>query len=89
MVEVIFGVKAERQSLENIARPLTAQDADADTGSGPGTGAGARRRGAGGYVRAAAWLDDRAKIQADLLLRSPSGSACLDFGSRAFPCPEG
>jgi MFS family permease len=29
LVEVFFGVKAERQSLESIARPLTAQDADA------------------------------------------------------------
>ena len=28
LVEVFFGVKAERQSLESIARPLTAQDAD-------------------------------------------------------------
>jgi MFS family permease len=37
VVEVIFGVKAERQSLESIARPLTAQDAD--TGSGAARGA--------------------------------------------------
>jgi MFS family permease len=40
LVEVIFGVKAERQSLENIARPLTAEDAE---------GSGAR----GGSPRAA------------------------------------
>jgi MFS family permease len=31
IAELILGVKAERQSLENIARPLTAEDAD----SGP------------------------------------------------------
>src|SRR5690606_34714406 len=29
--ELIFGVRAERQSLENIARPLTAEEADAAT----------------------------------------------------------
>ncbi len=28
VVEIVFGVKAERQSLESIARPLTAQDSD-------------------------------------------------------------
>jgi MFS family permease len=37
VVEIIFGVKAEGQSLENIARPLTAQDADTGSGSGPGS----------------------------------------------------
>jgi hypothetical protein len=26
-VEAIFGVKAERQSLEDLAKPLTAEDA--------------------------------------------------------------
>jgi MFS family permease len=36
LVEVVFGVKAERQSLEDIARPLTAQDAV--TGSGAARG---------------------------------------------------
>ncbi len=34
VVELLFGVKAERQSLEDIARPLTAEDAD---GPGPPT----------------------------------------------------
>jgi hypothetical protein len=29
VVEVIFGVKAERQPLEDLARPLTAEDAAA------------------------------------------------------------
>ncbi|MEW2083258.1 MFS transporter [Streptomyces sp. NPDC005283] len=29
LAEVVFGVKAEQQSLENIARPLTAEEADA------------------------------------------------------------
>ncbi|MFF0110917.1 hypothetical protein [Streptomyces hirsutus] len=29
VAEVVFGVKAEQQSLENIARPLTAEEADA------------------------------------------------------------
>ena len=28
IAEIVFGVKAERQALESIARPLTAQDAD-------------------------------------------------------------
>jgi hypothetical protein len=36
IAELLLGVKAERQSLENIARPLTAQDAD-----GPGARGGA------------------------------------------------
>lgn len=31
LVEVFFGVKAERQSLEAIAQPLTAQDGAAPT----------------------------------------------------------
>jgi hypothetical protein len=31
-VEVVFGVKAERQSLESIAQPLTAQEADTRRG---------------------------------------------------------
>jgi hypothetical protein len=29
VAELVLGVRAERQSLENIARPLTAQDAGA------------------------------------------------------------
>jgi hypothetical protein len=41
LVEVIFGVKAERQSLENIARPLTAEDADTDAGAGSAARGGA------------------------------------------------
>jgi hypothetical protein len=32
LTEIIFGVKAERQSLEDIARPLTAQDTDSARG---------------------------------------------------------
>jgi hypothetical protein len=32
LVEVVSGVKAERQSLESIARPLTAQEADTRRG---------------------------------------------------------
>ena len=32
LAEVFLGVKAEGQSLENIAKPLTAEDADADSG---------------------------------------------------------
>jgi hypothetical protein len=31
VVEIVFGVKAERQSLASIARPLTAQDDDPQT----------------------------------------------------------
>ncbi|MFF0191224.1 MFS transporter [Streptomyces sp. NPDC005244] len=30
LAEVVFGVRAEQQSLENIARPLTAEEAEAD-----------------------------------------------------------
>jgi MFS family permease len=41
LVEVFFGVKAEQQSLENIARPLTAQEAD----EGPEAGSPAARGG--------------------------------------------
>ena len=32
LAEVFLGVKAEGQSLENIAKPLTAEDADTDSG---------------------------------------------------------
>jgi MFS family permease len=36
LVELVFGVKAERQSLENIARPLTAEDTpSSEMSSGP------------------------------------------------------
>jgi MFS family permease len=39
LAELVFGVKAERQSLENIARPLTAEDGEAgSSGGGPGVG---------------------------------------------------
>ena len=31
VIEIIFGVKAEGQSLENIAKPLTAEDTLAST----------------------------------------------------------
>jgi len=41
LVEVFFGVKAEQQSLESIARPLTAQEAD----EGPEAGSPAARGG--------------------------------------------
>ena len=34
IVEAFLGVKAEGQSLENIAQPLTAEDAD-ETGGQP------------------------------------------------------
>jgi hypothetical protein len=39
VTEIFFGVRAERQSLESIARPLTADDADS-SGSGGGAGRG-------------------------------------------------
>ncbi|MEV6782140.1 MFS transporter [Streptomyces sp. NPDC051098] len=35
LAEVFFGVRAEQQSLENIARPLTAEEADADARNEP------------------------------------------------------
>ena len=35
IVEAFLGVKAEGQSLESIAQPLTAEDADSDSGSAP------------------------------------------------------
>ncbi len=39
IVELFFGIKAERQPLENIARPLTATDGRGDSSSrGPGSG---------------------------------------------------
>jgi hypothetical protein len=33
VIEAIFGVKAERQTLENLATPLTAADVDSETES--------------------------------------------------------
>jgi MFS family permease len=36
IVEIFLGIRAEGQSLESLARPLTAEDADADAGSGKG-----------------------------------------------------
>ena len=41
IVEIFLGIRAEGQSLESIAKPLTAEDAESDTGSGSGSG-GAR-----------------------------------------------
>ncbi|WJY48764.1 MFS transporter [Streptomyces chengbuensis] len=35
LAELFFGVRAEQQSLENIARPLTAEEADADARNEP------------------------------------------------------
>ncbi len=40
VAELVFGVRAEQQSLENIARPLTAEEADEDTGAGERAEAG-------------------------------------------------
>jgi hypothetical protein len=37
IVEILLGVKAERQSLESIARPLTAQDPSDDARSAEAT----------------------------------------------------
>jgi MFS family permease len=37
IVEAFLGVKAEGQSLESIAQPLTAEDTDSDSGSTPQT----------------------------------------------------
>ncbi|MET9023362.1 MFS transporter [Actinopolymorpha sp. NPDC004070] len=34
VAELVFGVRAEQQSLENIARPLTAEEADENAGAG-------------------------------------------------------
>ena len=34
IAEVFFGVKAEGQSLENIAKPLTVEDAEDDSPAG-------------------------------------------------------
>ena len=58
IAELFFGVKAEGQSLESIAEPLTATDASADAAS-PQPGAPARatrasRRGCGATGRASA-----------------------------------
>jgi MFS family permease len=50
VVEVFFGVKAEGQSLESIAQPLTAQDAGSDPG---GSGRGEPGRGGSGRGPAA------------------------------------
>jgi MFS family permease len=36
IAELLFGVKAERQSLESIAQPLTVEDAGSQTQSRPG-----------------------------------------------------
>jgi hypothetical protein len=37
LVELVLGVRAEGQSLEDIAKPLTAEDAeDAPSADGPG-----------------------------------------------------
>ena len=52
IAELFFGVRAERQSLENIAKPLTAEEAEA---RGAGARAGrrpSRRAGASGSARA-------------------------------------
>jgi hypothetical protein len=38
IVAIFLGVHAERQSLENIATPLTAQDAGAEGGEAGGRG---------------------------------------------------
>ena len=38
VVEVLLGVKAEQRSLEDIAKPLTAEDDEIDTGPRPTTG---------------------------------------------------
>ncbi|HEY4093968.1 MAG TPA: MFS transporter, partial [Baekduia sp.] len=43
IVAIFFGVNAERQSLENIAKPLTAQDAEEEEEASPAS-AGATRR---------------------------------------------
>jgi hypothetical protein len=34
LIEIIYGVKAEGQTLENIAKPLTAQDTPASSTRG-------------------------------------------------------
>jgi MFS family permease len=36
IIEIFLGVRAERQSLEDIAKPLTADDGEQTTGSTPG-----------------------------------------------------
>jgi hypothetical protein len=54
VAEIFLGVKAERQSLESIAQPLTAEDASGSgDGHRPGRGrAPARARGASDSVSA-------------------------------------
>jgi zinc transporter ZupT len=37
IVELIFGIKAERQTLEDIAKPLTAEDTPGSSGGTPAT----------------------------------------------------
>jgi MFS family permease len=62
IVELFFGVKAEQMALEDIAKPLTAQDAEADGRTRPRRSDGgsqraaprARPRGRGGRARARA-----------------------------------
>lgn len=52
----IFGVNAERQSLESIAKPLSARDLAMASGGASrltgGLGAGVRRDGGAGLLRA-------------------------------------
>jgi hypothetical protein len=44
VAEIFLGVKAERQSLESIAQPLTAEDASGRfPGAGPGAGSFGQR----------------------------------------------
>ena len=57
IAELFFGVKAEGEQLEDIAKPLTAEGADGDSGTATGSGS----QSAGGPDRSAA---NRARAQA-------------------------
>ncbi|MGW3624105.1 MFS transporter [Streptomyces sp. NPDC000880] len=59
LAEIFFGVRAEQQSLENIARPLTAEEAEADWQNEPSPAAARERARPEGVRRAARERDQR------------------------------
>jgi MFS family permease len=48
LVEMVLGVNAEKRSLEDIAQPLTAQDAEEESGAGAAGGGGAGQQSRSG-----------------------------------------
>jgi MFS family permease len=88
VAELLFGVRAEQQSLENIARPLTALEAESDA-AGDRTYAAGNGAGPDGASDRALALSNHADAERERAEAAEHRARMHELRSRPAPGPEG